>query len=101
MPRFEVHCQDCKNELGETFAHVHKWLDELFGYLGSDHRYIRHNKQGVEKVRRMWGDKAAKAAEIHIQKDEGKIPEINDQFRLSMAIKPPHIYQTFLKEYDQ
>jgi hypothetical protein len=26
--------------------------------------------RGIEEVRRRWGDKAAKAAEIHIRRDE-------------------------------
>jgi len=45
-------------------------LDELFKYTGSDHRAYRHNRRGVEEVRRKWGDRAAKAAEIHIKRDE-------------------------------
>ena len=60
MPRFEVHCADCQRELGEPFEQVHSWLDELFGCVGSDHRDIRHNEKGVEKVRRMWGIKRQK-----------------------------------------
>jgi len=70
MAKVAEHCQDCIDELGEPFEQVHKWLDGLFRYAGSDHRDIRHNVKGVEKVRKMWGDKAAKAAEIHILKEE-------------------------------
>ena len=99
MPKFEVHCQDCIIQLGESFEYVHKWLDELFAFVGSDHRDIRHNKMGVEKVRKMWGDRAAQAAEIHIMKDEGKIPEVDEVFRIRMAFKP-NIHQAFLKEYE-
>jgi hypothetical protein len=33
------------------------------------HRSFRHNVNGVEEVRKKWGDEAAKAAEIHIKRD--------------------------------
>ena len=99
MAKCEEHCQDCIIELGEPFEKVHRWLDELFALVGSDHRDIRHNVKGVEKIRKMWGDKAAKAAEIHILKDEGCIPEIDATFNMRMLLKP-HIYQAFLKEYE-
>lgn len=99
MPKFEVHCQDCIIELGEPFKQVHSWLDELFEYCGADHRGIRHNNLGVEKVRQMWGDRAARAAEIHIIADEGCVPEVNNQFMLRIAMKP-HIFQAFKSEYN-
>lgn len=99
MPKFEVHCEDCVRELGEPFEEVHQWLDELFKFVGSDHRDIRHNRNGVEKVRGMWGDRAARAAEIHIIADEGQVPEVDDVLMLRLAMKP-HIHQAFLKEYD-
>lgn len=99
MPKFEVHCQDCVNELGQPYEVVHKWLDELFQYVGSDHRDIRHNNLGVEKVRQMWGDNAARAAEIHIIADEGHIPDANDMaFKIRLAMKS-HIHEAFRKEY--
>ena len=57
-------------------------------------------KGKVEKVRKMWGDKAAQAAEIHIKRDEyGIVPECDKSFMIRMAFKP-HIYQAFLKEYE-
>ena len=100
MAKWEEHCQDCERELGERFEEVNGWLDELFEFVGSDHRDIRHNELGVEKVREMWGDKAAQAAEIHIRRDEhGAIPKVDDAFKLRMAMKP-HIHQAFLKEYE-
>lgn len=99
MAKKEEHCQDCINELGKPYEEVHEWLDELFALVGSDHRDIRHNIMGVEKVRKMWGDEAARAAEIHILKDEGKIPEVDNSFNIRLAFKP-HIHQAFLKEYE-
>ena len=71
MASFEQHCSDCRRELGETFAYVHQWLDALFKVLGPKHRSVRHHAGGVEQVRKMWGDRAASAAEIHIKRDYG------------------------------
>jgi len=69
MASFHEHCQDCRRELGEPFEQVHLWLDELFATMGPGHRTERHHQEGAEEVRRKWGDKAAKAAEVHIRKD--------------------------------
>ena len=99
MAKFEEHCADCQRELGEPFEQVNEWLDELFQYVGADHRDIRHNEKGVEKVRAMWGDRAAEAAIIHIKKDEhGVVPKIDNKFMLRVSFKP-HIYEAFLREY--
>ena len=72
MASLEEHEADCERELGEPFTEVHLWLDALFKVLGPQHRSVRHNTEGIEEVRRMWGDRAAEAAEIHIRKDFGK-----------------------------
>ena len=69
MSTLREHCEDCHRELGCAFEHVHLWLDELQQDYGPMHRQFRHNTAGVERVRTMWGDEAAKAAEIHIRKD--------------------------------
>ena len=71
MAKFEEHCEDCIRELGEPFPNVHIWLDEYFILLRHKHREMRHHTEGVEEIRKMWGDKAAQAAEIHIRKDYG------------------------------
>jgi hypothetical protein len=73
MPSCEQHCADCRRELGEPFTHVHVWLDALFKVLGPKHRSARHHAGGVEQVRKMWGDQAALAAEIHIRRDCGGV----------------------------
>jgi hypothetical protein len=100
MAKVSEHCQDCLRELGDSFEQVNEWLDELFQFVGSDHRDIRHNVAGVEKVRKMWGDRAAQAAEIHIKADEnGKIPIIDEAFKIRLAIKP-HICEAFIVEYE-
>ena len=101
MPKFAEHCADCQREMGEPFEQVHQWLDELFSMVGSDHRDIRHNVLGVEKVRKMWGDRAAQAAEIHIKADEhGIVPQVDNTFMMRMAFKP-HIYEAFRLEYGE
>ena len=56
--------------MGEEFRYVHEWLDELFKYVGPDHRTYRHNHREIEEVRRKWGDRAVMAASLHIRRDE-------------------------------
>lgn len=75
MSTLEEHCRDCVRELGEPFAHVHEWMDELQPEYGPMHRPFRHHSDGVKWVRARWGDAAAQAAEIHIRKDcGGRLP---------------------------
>jgi len=74
MASLQQHCADCRRELGEPFEHVHEWLDALYKTLGTKHRSARHHAGGIEQVRKMWGDRAARAAEIHILRDCGMIP---------------------------
>lgn len=66
---FEQHCQHCQEVLGEQFEEVHLWLDELFKYLGPDHRTVRHNNKGVTEILNKFGPDAAKAAILHIRDD--------------------------------
>ena len=83
MSSLKEHCEDCVKAIGEPFEEVHIWLDAFFNKSGSfAHRDERHHMAGVEEVRKMWGDKAAEAAKIHIMKDwgfstEGEIPKHN------------------------
>ncbi|MEI7900888.1 MAG: hypothetical protein WCK89_11585 [bacterium] len=85
MASFEQHCADCRRELGEPFPNVHQWLDALFKTLGPKHRSARHHAGGVEQVRKMWGDRAASAAEIHIRRDYGgAVPSEKDAQMVSM-----------------
>jgi DNA-binding GntR family transcriptional regulator len=69
MAHFDEHCNDCIAALGEPFPQVHLWLDEFFPVKGPHHRVVRHHRDGVEEVRKAWGDRAAAAAEVHIKKD--------------------------------
>ena len=57
--------------LGDSFDLVHRWLDEFAGSkeYGMRHRKKRHHLQGIEEVRRKWGDRAAIAARQHIISD--------------------------------
>lgn len=78
MASFEAHCKECKEKLGEEFPHVHKWLDQFFVKFDYDikHRDIRHHSGGIEEIRKIWGDKAAEAAKLHIATDfYGFIPK--------------------------
>ena len=77
--------------MGESFKEVHYWLDEFHGKepYGTRHRHLRHHLQGIEEIRRRWGDRAAQAAEVHIRQDldeEGwppdwPIPKNGEEFR--------------------
>jgi len=81
--RYEEHCKECLEKLGNEWGKVHKWLDAMASEYGLEyHRKVRHHKQGIEKVREMWGDEAAKAAELHIASDYGGsfIPDEYDYY---------------------
>jgi len=91
MASLDEHCADCRRELGEDFKHVHEWLDALFSALGPKHRSARHHSGGVEQVRKLWGDRAALAAEIHIRKDcGGKVPT-EQQAQMWSMFGPPGV----------
>ncbi len=83
MASRKVHCKDCVERLGKTFSRVHKWLDGLALQMatadGFDprHRIYRHHREGVEHIRRLYGDRAAEAAEIHIMRDFGLLDNPN------------------------
>lgn len=72
---FNYHCEECKKKLGQPFAYVHSWLDKFMHdeslslYERTKHRKFRHNREGVETIRKMYGDEAAQAAELHIVSD--------------------------------
>ena len=57
---------------------MHQWLDALFAEFGHEHRRHRHHAEGIEEVRKMWGDEAALAAKIHIIVDCWGIPSRTD-----------------------
>ena len=73
MASRKIHCQDCMERLGKPWNEVHKYLDGLFDYKTKllNHRTERHHMKGVEYCREQWGEEAALAAKIHIQRDFG------------------------------
>lgn len=80
MAHWKEHFKDCQEQLGNGWAVVHRWLDEFARIYRADdrvwmgHRVHRHHVEGVAEVKQKWGDEAARAAEIHIVRDEGGIP---------------------------
>jgi hypothetical protein len=71
MPCFEEHCAEAQEKFGKPYGEVHLWLDAFAGQppYGMRHRLKRHHLAGIELVRQMWGDEAAKAARQHILSD--------------------------------
>lgn len=72
----DEHKKECLEKLGNEWDCVHRWLDAIARdyFPFKAHRQVRHHTKGVEEVRKMWGDEAAKAAELHIIADEGYVP---------------------------
>jgi hypothetical protein len=96
----EEHCRECRKKMGDDWEKVHIWLDETAGayFPWCGHRQIRHHTKGVEEVRRMWGDEAATAAEMHIISDEGYVPtklEIRERYGPSPYIEDRGAYPRF------
>ena len=81
------HCRECETELGEPFSRVHEWLDELQAEYGPMHRPFRHHTDGVEDVRKLWGDRSAEAAEIHIRRDTGGLIPTPEELREHWGIR--------------
>ena len=102
MASIKEHCQDCKEKLGESFKEVHYWLDEYARIYWPKmmHRVHRHHAEGIEEVRLMWGDEAAKAAELHIIKDEGCIPT-EEEIRKKYCLPPKKYCKSKGKENGQ
>jgi len=71
MSTFEEHCRDAIDVFGDSFPHVHQWLDEFAGKPGilSRHRKYRHHLVGIEECRKLFGDHAADVARQHIIAD--------------------------------
>ena len=80
MPSFKEHCEKSELAFGNPYEKVHRWLDEFAGKPphGMRHRHLRHHLQGIEEVRRIFGNDAARAARQHIEMDlaqEGWTPD--------------------------
>jgi len=69
--KFEDHCQECRDRLGDPFTEVHRWLDEFAGSekYGMRHRKVRHHEEGIKRAIELFGEEAGLAARIHIIAD--------------------------------
>lgn len=69
--RREEHFDSCYKKLGNGWNKVHQWMDQHAGisFPSIAHRCITHHQEGIEEVRKMWGDEAAEAARIHVADD--------------------------------
>jgi hypothetical protein len=69
--KFEDHCRETMTAFGEAFEEVHRWLDAFAGQpgVGMRHRRFRHHQAGVDEVRRLFGERAARAARQHVVSD--------------------------------
>lgn len=76
---YQEHCKRAEEKFGKPWHVVHRWLDEFAQQDLVSHRRARHHKDGVDEIRKMWGDEAAAVAEQHIADDMkdygGIIPE--------------------------
>lgn len=81
MANIEQHCKESEVLFGKDFWEVHTWLDSYAVMFpprihGTKHREFRHNAEGVEFIRKKWGEVAAKAAQHHIDRDNGAFFEV-------------------------
>jgi hypothetical protein len=60
MPSFKTHCAISKKRTGNSFAELHRWIDEPTKSLGYEHRMERHylNDDDKNTIKRRWGEKA-------------------------------------------
>jgi len=79
MPSHDTHCKETLGKLGFRYDEVHRYLDSYFILFGYAHRFMLHHKEGVEEVRRQFGEKAALVAELHIKADcNNNVPSKSD-----------------------
>lgn len=79
MPSLKDHEQDTVKHLGKPFTEVHIALDSYVKMFGALHRFATHHREGIEEIRRRFGDEAALAAECHVRLDcGGRIPSKED-----------------------
>ena len=91
MSSKKEHCRRSREVFGKDFNEVHAWLDGCAnagkGFMDMNHRWKRHHREGVEEVRKMYGDEAALAAEQHITDDFGRVPT-KDEVIAQFGTKP-------------
>src|SRR5580692_10749848 len=74
----QQHMKDCQHFLGASFENVHRWLDEFMPKLGANHRRVRHHREGIAEVQKLFGAEAENAAIIHILRDCRNVPRAED-----------------------
>lgn len=100
MALFMEHVEDCELLLGDGWHKVHKWLDAYvkeypIKKYNEYHRRFRHHKQGVRKIRKMWGFEAEQAAIIHLVRDANWV-----HFKKPLhKMKMDEIYKIYEEEY--
>lgn len=67
----EEHERQSMDAFGAPFTEVHAFLDQFAGKpeCGMRHRCKLHHEAGIELVRKLYGDKAAEVARLHIEQD--------------------------------
>jgi len=70
VPPLTLHLLADRIVFGKEYENVHRWMDDWgWQHLGFLHRIYRHDARAIEEIRRMWGDDAAKAGELHLWLD--------------------------------
>ena len=71
VAKFEDHCAESARMFGNSFAEVHRWLDEFAGSPGHRmrHRRKRHHLAGIEEAAKLFGENARSAAMQHVITD--------------------------------
>lgn len=85
---FEDHCKIDELLLGKTLPVVHSIMDESAKYLGSQHRFLKHDFQHVQAMEHFFGKDGGRIALLHILIDEHII---DDEFLLSLLKKKRRI----------
>jgi len=49
--KYDDHCQECLEKLGDPFPEVHRWQDEFTGTkeFGMKYRRVWHHEAGIKK----------------------------------------------------
>jgi len=81
MPTHEKHCQDSLRKYGKRFDELHRWMDEPWEMLGSEHRMYRHNPLTTPReARKLFGEYADHACLDHIKLDYPELPHRQSKF---------------------
>lgn len=83
MPSLGEHLQIDRSLFnGREYPEVHKLLDQFAHFPHAEflehHRQFLHHKEGVEYIRKRWGEEAALAAKHHILADCENLPDAAD-----------------------